>query len=176
MSKVPSARDFGYGDVVRDPKPTKAARWKRSIRAARLYADQWCRKYVKTVWDRCVTCGSQYNLQWAHVLSGKGDAVRWDVDNMTRQCEKCNNLHEYEPEHLTAWFIRERGQGALFDLVVRSNRAVKRTYSDIMKIGDSYREIVETRKARAKDPDWLTRPSEEVQPVELKDRSGEEEK
>lgn len=130
----------GYGDVVRsDPKPTKSAHWKKSLRAARMYADQWCREYVKTQWDRCVTCGSQYNLQWAHVLSGKGDAVRWYEDNMTRQCEPCNNLHEHEPEHLTEWFVKERGQMSLFNLVCRSNKVMKYTYSQIMAIGDEYR-------------------------------------
>jgi hypothetical protein len=138
---MPSKRDMGQGrDVVRgDPKPTKAARWKQSKKAARLYADQWCREYVKHVWDHCVTCGSRINLQWAHVLSGKGDSVRWNALNMTRQCEPCNNLHEYEPERLTAWFVETYGQQALFDLVCTSNTAARFTYSEIMKVGDFYR-------------------------------------
>jgi hypothetical protein len=131
----------GGPDVVRlpDPKPTGKAHWKKSIRAARLYADQWCREWVKQKYDRCVTCGNKINLEWAHILSGKGQSVRWEEKNMTRQCKRCNNLHEYEPEHLISWFFNIYGQPALNDLVTLANITRKYTFSQIMKIGDTYR-------------------------------------
>lgn len=141
-----SRRDrYGGSDVVRGyPKPTAAGHWKKSVRAARLYADQWARAWAHTQWDYCVTCGSRINLQWAHVSSGRsdGNSVRWEKKNMTIQCEPCNHLHEHEPEHLIAWFLENYGQPALFALTVQSNRVVKYTYSEIMAIGDKYREAI----------------------------------
>ncbi len=126
----------GHGDVIR-PHPKQV--WTRSLKAARTYANQWGREWVKVFFDRCVTCGAKVNLQWAHVLSGKGDAVRWHKQNMTRQCEHCNQLHEEHPEHLVHWFIKRYGQKAYTDLTIIANRAVKLTYSDIMLIGDELR-------------------------------------
>jgi hypothetical protein len=130
----------GERDVVRDPKPTAKAHWKRSVRSARLYANQWAREWVKAKYSACVTCGSRSSLEWAHVLSGKGDAVRWEECNMTRQCTPCNNLHEFEPEHLIAWFLKTYGQPALFALTVKANTNVKFGYAAVMKIGDKLRE------------------------------------
>ena len=125
---------------MNDPKPTAAGRWKKSIRSARLYADQWAREYVKLVYHCCATCGSRDQLEWAHVLSGKGYAIRWELMNMTRQCVACNRLHEYEPQHLYEWFVKQYGQPALFRLTVQSNTLVKYHYRDIMKIGAILRE------------------------------------
>ena len=135
-----SRRDlYGGSDIVRsDPKPAKGAHWKQSIRAARLYADQWAREWTKTRYPRCVTCGREPQ-EWAHVLSGKGDAVRWDINNMTRQCQRCNQLHESHPEHLNEWFMSTYGWKPFVDLVARSNVAVKLSYEKIMKIGDDLR-------------------------------------
>jgi hypothetical protein len=127
--------------LLGDPKLTRAVAWKISLKAARIYADQWCREYVKGKWQRCVTCGSPSNLEWAHILSGKGDAVRWDIQNMTRQCTRCNQLHESHPEHLHNWFITKYGYPDFAALVARGNVAVKRTYSQIMKIGSQYRDL-----------------------------------
>jgi hypothetical protein len=136
-------RETGYGDVVRsDPKPTAAGHWNKSIRAARQYADGWAREYVKQLYPFCVTCGSRDNLTWAHVLSGKGDAVKWEERNMTRQCAMCNSAHESNPEPLVTWFLRQYGQPALFALTLQANTSVKRTYAQIMKFGDKYREKV----------------------------------
>lgn len=140
---APSARDRGLGsDVVRaDPKPKKGAHWKQSIRAARLYASEWARAWTKTRYPHCVTCGGAPE-EWAHVLSGKGDAVKWDTFNMTRQCTRCNQLHEDHPEHLHGWFIAQYGYPAFAALVARGNRSVKLSFAKIMKIGDELRERV----------------------------------
>jgi len=142
-------RSTGYGDVFRpQPKSVKGAHWNRSIRAARLYANQWAREWVKSRYPRCVPCGSDVNLEWAHVLSGKGDAVRWEERNMTRQCTRCNQLHESHPEHLVAWFVQTYGQSALAELVAKAETLPKYTYSQIMEIGDKYRKLCKQTPAR----------------------------
>jgi hypothetical protein len=129
--------------LLGDPKPSAKAHWKKSVRAARLYADQCCREWVKANYPWCVTCGGQFNLEWAHVLSGKGDAVRWEKQNMTRQCRVCNQLHEEHPEALTEWFIDTYKYPAFAALVVQSNTPVKFTYSQIMAKGDEYRALLD---------------------------------
>ena len=144
-------RAQGYGDIVRgDPKPAKGAHWNRGIRVARLYANQWCREWSKGVYLRCVTCGGPAE-EWAHVLSGKGDAVRWEKQNICRQCARCNLIHEMDPEPLVTWFLKTYGQPALFELTVKSNRPVKMTYSQIMTIGDEYRKLTRTRLGEGVD-------------------------
>mgnify|MGYP001615360202 CR=1 FL=1 len=140
----------GGPDVLRgDPKPTAAAHWKRSLKAARIYTNQWCREWVKLYYDRCVTCGRKTELEWAHVLSGKGDAVRWEKLNMTRQCAPCNRLHEYDPEPLMTWFLKTYGQPALFDLTVKSNTVPKYIFSQIMAIGDAYRQEIQEKRRKS---------------------------
>jgi hypothetical protein len=137
----------GGSDVVwPDPKPAKGAHWNKSIRAARTYANSWAREYVKLVYYACVTCGGKIDLEWAHVLSGKGDSVHWEVENMTRQCKVCNDLHEYEPEHLVAWFVETYGQPALYELTLKANTNVKLGFGAVMKIGDRYRQRVKEMK------------------------------
>ena len=134
-------RSMHMGDIVRGyPKPTAAGHWSKSIRAARMYADSWARDWVKTKYNACVTCGSRNNLEWAHVLSGKGDSVRWEEMNMTLQCNPCNQLHEHSPEPLVTWFLKTYGQTALFELTLKANTNVKLGYSRVMKIGDGLRE------------------------------------
>jgi hypothetical protein len=135
----------GLTILLGQPKPTAAAHWKKSVRAARLYADQCCREWVKANYPWCVTCGNPDTaiLEWAHVLSGKGDAVKWEKVNMCRQCNPCNSLHEFNPAPLTEWFIQTYGQPAFAALVVKSNTPIKFTYSDIMAIGDKYRALLD---------------------------------
>jgi len=148
--KLPTTlrRDMGLGrDILKAmPKPTKAARWKVSMGAARKYADSWAREYVRLKYPFCVTCGSTMILEWAHVLSGKGDAVKWDELNIARQCQRCNQLHESHPEHLYAWFWLEYGHRAFDELVVKSNQAVKLYPAGVCKIGDAWRERVRAMK------------------------------
>lgn len=125
--------------VFADPKPARGAHWNKSLRAARLYTDQCCRDWARSIYPRCVTCGSTFNLEWAHVLSGKGDAVRWEEKNMTRQCNPCNQLHEFRPGPLIDWFVKTYGYPAFVTLTTLGNTTVKRTYSQIMAIGDRYK-------------------------------------
>jgi cytochrome c peroxidase len=138
----------GGGDVViGNPKPAK---WSKGVRSARTYANSWGRQYVKLIYHECVTCHVSEkveSLEWAHVFSGKGDAVHWEPMNMARQCTRCNQLHEDHPEHLIAWFLARYGQPALYELTIKANTNVKLGYSEVMKAGDRLRsmckEIVE---------------------------------
>ena len=68
-------------------------------------ADRWFSKYIRLRDGRCVTCGSQQNLQCGHLFSRKSYSTRWDERNAYAQCAGCNLLHEHDPGPLTSYFL-----------------------------------------------------------------------
>ena len=56
---------------------------------------------------RCVTCGSNRNLQCSHFYSRRHLSVRFDLRNCHAMCAGCNRRHNSDPEPYLA-FMRER--------------------------------------------------------------------
>ena len=96
----------------------------------------------------CYTCGYAGQprdgvMQVGHLITRSKYSVRWDVDNAACQCRSCNMLHEYQPEHFTDKYIRDRGIEAYHALVLRSNTPRKYTTAEIREIAKEYKRATE---------------------------------
>lgn len=54
--------------------------------------------------NKCLRCGSEKNLQWAHVLSRRHIALRHEMDNGMTLCAGCHLKWHHEPLLAVDWF------------------------------------------------------------------------
>ena len=75
--------------------------------------DNKARSLVKLLYDKCSTCNSREDLQWAHVFGGYRNATRWHPLDYARQCPRCNANHNDNPRPYMRWFEAEYGPETL---------------------------------------------------------------
>ncbi len=107
------------------------------------HADKWCSLFVRKFHGKCVTCGATENLQAGHLITRAKYSTRWLFINVPCQCNSCNLRHEYQPEHLTRWFINKYGAEKYDELVTESNTPKKLSTDEIKEIGDEYKRMYE---------------------------------
>lgn len=61
---------------------------------------------------RCLHCGKQSNLQWAHVISRRYRSVRWDPANSMTLCAGCHLWWHHQPVAAVLWWVGKFGQDA----------------------------------------------------------------
>ena len=66
--------------------------------------------------NKCVVCGSTFQLTCGHIFSRSAYSTRWDLENCHAQCWKENFNHEYDPYPFINWFIKKFGQKKLDEL------------------------------------------------------------
>lgn len=79
-------------------------------------------KYVRTMWRRCVVCGTTENLTAGHLFSRVAYSTRWDIHhggNTYAQCASCNLSHEYDPYPFTRWYLDNFGEKKYDELHTR---------------------------------------------------------
>lgn len=96
--------------------------------------DNKARELVKLLYDKCATCNSREDLQWAHVFGGYYNSVRWNPFNYARQCPRCNALHNDNPRPYLRWFEQEYGQEYLDRLEKLHSRTDKYYADDYKKV------------------------------------------
>jgi hypothetical protein len=65
---------------------------------------------------RCVTCGSDRNLQCSHFYSRRHLAVRFDLRNCHAMCAGCNRRHNTDPSPYLAFLLERYGAEAVEEL------------------------------------------------------------
>lgn len=68
----------------------------------------------------CVTCGSTYRLELAHVFSRSCKSIIFEWDNCFIQCHICNVLHESNAEPLFSFTKLEVGEERFEELKILS--------------------------------------------------------
>lgn len=77
---------------------------------------------------RCVTCSHvapAEQLQVGHWIGRSKLSVRFDVNNVSLQCQNCNYWHSGRPKEFEAILRRTHGDQAVDDLVAKSNRRME---------------------------------------------------
>ena len=129
-------RDLGYGDEVRAKRPKKSKR-----QTAVKYADDWTAKYIKMRDGNCVTCGSNYMLQWSHLFQGRHYSTRWRDDCSYTQCRACHHAHHVKSNLPLIRYAESKYSPAWIDhLKELDNHTVDLSSDEIAAIGDGYRE------------------------------------
>lgn len=57
---------------------------------------------------KCIMCGSERNIQWAHVLSRRHLSLRWSGTNAMTLCAGCHLHWHHQPLAATDWFRKNR--------------------------------------------------------------------
>jgi hypothetical protein len=85
-------------------------------------ADAACRAAVFERDRRCVACGAESGLQWAHILSRRYLQVRWDPRNSVVLCVRCHVYYTHRPLEWERWASDRLGAGTLAILKDRALR------------------------------------------------------
>ena len=65
---------------------------------------------------RCVTCGSDRNLQCSHFYSRRHLATRFDLRNCNAMCPGCNRHHNFDPAPYLAFMLERYGPDVIEEL------------------------------------------------------------
>ena len=84
--------------MIRSSKKTRA---RRRLQAQ---ADAECRQAVFERDIRCVKCGNDRNLQWAHIIGRRDKVLRCDPLNSVVFCAGCHLWWHHQPLEAVFWF------------------------------------------------------------------------
>ena len=119
------------------PKPKK--RGKRTPRQKAIKkADDAFSLYIRGRDKKCVTCGSEENLQCGHLFTRGYYPTRWSENNAFCQCAGCNMRHEYDPYPLTSHFLLVYGEKRYHDLHKRAKTPRKYTTEELNFIANTF--------------------------------------
>ena len=65
---------------------------------------------------RCVTCGSDRNLQCSHFYSRRHLSIRFDLRNCHAMCADCNRRHNSDPAPYLAFMLACHGPDVVEEL------------------------------------------------------------
>lgn len=71
-------------------------------------------------WGVCMKCQQGKPLQWAHIISRRIHATRWDPDNAVAICAGCHYAAHQHPLDFAAWVKERLGEERYYQLVQRS--------------------------------------------------------
>lgn len=78
----------------------------RKRRAMILECDKYSRELCfERDGHKCVRCGKDKGIQWAHVISRRHLSTRWDLDNCLTLCAGCHKFWWHDnPREAVEWF------------------------------------------------------------------------
>lgn len=88
--------------------------------------------------QKCIQCGSIYNLGTGHVFPRRCRYLRWNLENVWLQCASCNHNHNL---HKEVYFDKIRsiiGADRFQILETEWNQSKKLTIDDIQQLIKSY--------------------------------------
>jgi len=100
-------------------------------RAIKRCDDAFSRFIRRRDGGRCYTCGSEHDIQCGHLFPRGRFGTRWEPRAARAQCERCNSLHECDPEPYRSKWIGEHGERAYEELERRSWKIARHSVDDI---------------------------------------------
>lgn len=125
-TKPPSACTMGRSTHRTHAKYVVGPDERLCVTHAKRIADKLVGDYVKNRDGVCQNCGTDRNLQWAHIVSRGAPYIRWDLHNAMALCSRCHTNFTIK-NHLWIIFLEERSPGLLARLA--------RTEAECEKIG-----------------------------------------
>lgn len=84
--------------------------------------------FVRTRDQHCQVCGTDRNLQCAHIVSRRYMGVRWDPANAVALCRGCHLKYTVRPLEWEAWVIAQGGEEFYRKLKFRALAVTKVDY------------------------------------------------
>jgi len=72
--------------------------------------DRLFSQYIRQRDEHCLNCGTNRNLQCAHILGRRFSAIRCDPDNAVTLCLECHHFFDSNPKAWRVW-VDERYPG-----------------------------------------------------------------
>ncbi len=70
---------------------------------------------------KCERCGSNQNLQWAHIVTRSAKRIKWDLDNAMCLCKGCHYLFTVKSWGWPVFVDEKFGEGHYMSLHRRAN-------------------------------------------------------
>jgi len=109
-------------------------------------------KYIRTKaavndYVTCITCGTTKpikEMQAGHwIPQAKGDALRYEEENIHPQCYRCNVNLSGNAGQYYQYMINFYGKDKMDDMVIRSNQVSKLTTGDLLALEADYKMLYE---------------------------------
>lgn len=82
--------------------------------------DRLCRQVVfERDRNTCRWCKAKPATDWAHVMSRRYHALRWDLDNSFAACKGCHLKWHHQPVEAVEWWKSEIGESRYEALRIR---------------------------------------------------------
>lgn len=94
--------------------------------------------HARDAGKRCISCGSNGQLQAGHFIKRQHLATRWEPMNVHLQCVRCNHwLHGNEGAYALA-LVDLYGEAVVRNLLVLKHSTVKFTRADLQELIERY--------------------------------------
>lgn len=112
----------------------------RTLGSVAYYKRELDKEVGKLVRSRgaCEKCGSQNNLQWAHMISRSDTTLRWDPLNALCLCDSCHKWQHKNPIEFNAWFATNLNEQ--FEYLQRNKGLILKRYKS------DYQDLLESAK------------------------------
>jgi len=114
---------------------------KPTLKSARKRAWQAFSEWVRRK-GICYTCGARKEPSDMHAGHFRHNKLDFDAMNVKCQCKKCNTYLSGNLGIFGVNLIREYGQEAIDDLIMRSNQPHKYTIEELLDIEDKYKNLL----------------------------------
>src|SRR3990167_10263026 len=117
-------------------KNTKKKR--KSISKLKKKADKVFSLWIRARDKRCVSCGSDRNLQNGHYISRSHNATRYNEKNNNCQCLTCNIFKKGNYPAYTLYLMRKYGNGIIKELEKIGRETKQFTPAELERIIKKY--------------------------------------
>jgi hypothetical protein len=120
-----------------------------SLRAVKDECDTLVRSVIALRDEQCVTCPAREELHVGHLFRRGHEHVRYDLRNVSAQCDPCNSRHNEHPEFYIERFVMTHGEQAYADLRAEAHKRGKLSYVEMLAIRDELRQTLVEMTANA---------------------------
>lgn len=121
---------------------------KKSRKQLVIALDRVFSKYIRTLYSEnglveCCTCGNKLpinKIQCGHFMSRRHYSTRWDEENVSPQCMKCNMYSQGEQFLFSKYIDNKYGEGYSEVLMYKSRETVKFSDFELEEMITDYKE------------------------------------
>ena len=111
---------------------------RKSISKLKKKADKVFSLWIRARDKRCVSCGSEQNLQNGHYISRSHNATRYNEKNNNCQCLTCNIFKKGNYPAYTLYLMRKYGNGIIKELEKIGRETKQFTPAELERIIKKY--------------------------------------
>lgn len=131
-----------WNSTIKIKPPRKKSKIKKiklsSIPELTKEADKIFSIWIRIREQKCILCGTDYQLTCGHLFKRGNKLLRFDEDNCHTLCQNCNSLDNTDHDIYIKWFKKNYGAARYNEMSKTSNELHKFTRDELQKIIDDY--------------------------------------